>query len=201
MTKAKVLLFDLGGVLVDGAGLQMLPRLMARPLAAEDLRRKWVTSPAVVRFESGRCTSQEFAAAFIEEWGLQIGHEAFLDEFRSWVKGAYPGTAELLAELRQRHTLACLSNTNAVHWERVVKMKELEPVLERAFASHELGGMKPAVDVFARVVEKLGCEAGEVAFFDDGPENVDGARRAGLSAHQTLGPEHLRTVLVDLGLL
>jgi putative hydrolase of the HAD superfamily len=196
-----VLLFDLGGVLVDGAGLRELPRLLDRPMRPEDLRRKWVASPAVERFETGRCSSLEFAAAFIEEWGLTVEHDEFMEQFRSWVKAPYPGTAELLLDLARRYELACLSDTNAVHLERLLHMDGPRPVLERPFLSHELGLMKPAAAVFAHVARELGCQPGEIAFFDDGPENVDGATRAGLSAHHTVGPDHLRKVLKDLGLL
>lgn len=201
MTIPKVLLFDLGGVLVDGAGLRELPSMLGRPMAPEDLRRKWVSSPAVERFETGRCSGREFAAAFIEEWGLAIGHDEFLARFAAWVGAPYPETAELLAALGGRHTLACLSNTNAVHWERLRQMDGLGPVLGRPFLSHELGMMKPTREVFLEVARQLGCAPGEIAFFDDGRENVDGAAKAGLSAHHTGGPVALRRVLGDLGLL
>jgi len=196
-----VLLFDLGGVLVDGAGLRELARMLPRPIAAEDLRRKWVTSPAVELFETGRCSSREFASAFIAEWGLTIAPDEFLARFAAWVGAPYPQTAELLSALRRRHVLACLSNTNATHWEELCRMDGLTPVLERPFASHRLGLMKPSPEVFARVALKLGCEPQEIVFFDDGPENVDGAAKAGLSAHQTVGPVALRNVLEELGLM
>ena len=201
MAVPKVLLFDLGGVLVDGAGLRELPRMLARPMAPADLRRKWVSSPAVARFETGRCSSREFATAFIEEWGLVIGQDEFLARFTAWVGAPYPETAELLSGLGRGHALACLSNTNAVHWESLRRMDGLGPVLERPFLSHRLGLMKPAREVFVEVARQLGCEPGEIAFFDDGPENVDGAAKAGLSAHLTEGPVALRRVLGDLGLL
>jgi FMN phosphatase YigB (HAD superfamily) len=51
------------------------------------------------------------------------------------------------------------------------------------------------------VVRELGCKAGEIAFFDDGQENIDAAAAAGLSAHLTVGPDHLRSVLTHLGAL
>ena len=201
MAIPEVLLFDLGGVLVESAGLQELPRLLAAPMQPEDLRRKWLTSPAVGLFETGRCAEQEFAAAFIEEWGLELGRDEFLEEFRSWVRAPYAGTAELLSDLRSRHKLACLSNTNAAHWKRLLQMDGLGPVLDRPFVSHEMGVMKPSLEVYAQVARELGCEPGGIAFFDDGPENIDGAAKAGLSAHQTVGPVALRNVLRDLRLL
>lgn len=201
MAAPKVLLFDLGGVLVDASGLRELPRLLKHSLPAEDLRRKWVASAAVGRFETGRCSSHAFADAFIAEWGLTLERDAFLAQFRTWVGAPFAETAALLAHLSSRHMLACLSNTNAVHWEELQQMGGLRRVLERPFVSHELGLMKPSAEVFAHVAAELGRQPAEIAFFDDGPENIDGATKAGLSAHQTVGPQHLREVLGRLDLL
>ena len=201
MAIPKVLLFDLGGVLVDFAGLQELPRLLATPMNPQDLRRKWANSPAVGLFETGRCSEREFAATFIEEWGLALGSDEFLDEFRLWVRAPYPETAELIGGLRGRYTLACFSNTNATHWGRVLQMHALGPVRDHPFLSYQLGLMKPSREAFAQVVRRLGCEPAEIAVFDDGAQNVDGAAMAGLSAHQTVGPVALRNALQGLGLL
>ncbi|HJU30225.1 MAG TPA: HAD-IA family hydrolase [Hyphomicrobiaceae bacterium] len=201
MALPRVLLFDLGGVLVDSAGLQRLHTLIPAPLEAEALRRKWVTCPVVGLYESGRCSETEFAAAFIAEWGLRLTPAAFVEEFASWVLDPYPGTAKLLADLAGRSTLACLSNTNATHWRKVKAMPDLSPVLGRTFLSFQLGLMKPSPEIFTRVAREIGCAPAEIAFFDDGPENIAGAASAGLSAHHTVGPAALRGKLRDLGVL
>ena len=159
MAIPKVLLFDLGGVLVDFAGLQELPRLLAAPMKPEDSAAQMGDTPRRSGFSRrAGARSSEFAAAFIEEWGLALGRDEFLEEFRSWVRAPYAGTAELLAGLRSRHTLACLSNTNAAHWEKVLQMDGLGPVLDRPFVSHQLGLMKPSLEVYAQVARELGCE-------------------------------------------
>ena len=201
MAIPKVLLFDLGGVLVDGAGLRELAPMLASPMAPEELRRKWVTSPAVALFETGRCSGPRVCCRLQRGMGARHRARRLPGAVRGWVGAPYPETAELLSMLGKRHALACLSNTNAVHWESLRRMDGLKPVLERPFLSHELGLMKPSREVFAQVARELGCEPGEIAFFDDGPENVDGAAKAGLSAHQAVGPVALRNLLRELGLL
>jgi putative hydrolase of the HAD superfamily len=201
MIAPKVLLFDLGGVLVENGGPGELLSLLGGSMEPGELRHRWVNSPAVGRFETGCSTGEEFAASFMEEWGLRLHPEEFLARFKAWVKAPYPGIPEVLAGLRGRHSLACLSNPNAVHWEKVLQMDGLQPVLERPFASHLLGLMKPGPEVFAHVVRELSCRPEEIAFFDDGPENVEAAAKAGLSAHQTIGPAELRAALVNLGIL
>jgi HAD superfamily hydrolase (TIGR01509 family) len=201
MLGPKVLLFDLGGVLVETGGLGELLSLLGGSIAPEELRHRWVNSPTVARFETGRCTTEEFVANFMAEWALQLETGEFLARFRAWARAPYPGIPDLLASLRGRHVLACLSNTNAIHWEKILGMEGLQPVLERPFASHQLGLMKPTAEVYAHVVRELGCRPKEIAFFDDGPENVNAAAEAGLSAYLTPGPAQLRAALVNIGVL
>src|SRR5262245_5808017 len=143
MAKPKVLLFDLGGVLVDFVGLREAPKLLPQPMDLSEFRRKWMASPALERFEAGRCSAMEFAREFIAEWGFDITPDSFLSVFDSWVREPFPGTFELLSALRGQHVLACLSNTNAVHWQRVLDDFGFRDALDRQFASHELGMVKP----------------------------------------------------------
>jgi FMN phosphatase YigB (HAD superfamily) len=197
----RVLVFDLGGVLVDAAGLRELPGLLRATLSPAELRSKWLASPSVLQFETGRCRPHEFAAAFVAEWDLDLDPAQFLVRFRAWVMGPFPGIPQLLSALGSRYMLACLSNTNIVHWEKVQGMDGVVQAFSHRFVSHEIGLMKPSPAIYAHVVRELGCGAGEIAFFDDGQENIDAAAAAGLSAHLTVGPDHLRSVLTHLGAL
>ena len=42
---------------------------------------------------------------------------------------------------------------------------------------------------------------GEIIFFDDGEENIAGARQFGLSAYKVHGPQEIRKKLTDLELI
>lgn len=53
---------------------------------------------------------------------------------------------------------------------------------DHAFYSYEVGHAKPSTEFFGRIVAELGLPAAQVAFVDDAPANVRGARRAGLRA-------------------
>ena len=48
--------------------------------------------------------------------------------------------------------------------------------------SYELGVIKPEAEIYNYAIQGLGIEPGEALFLDDRPENVDGARAAGLHA-------------------
>jgi FMN phosphatase YigB (HAD superfamily) len=122
----KVIMFDLGGVLVENAGGAGLAAMLPVPLEPAELWQRWLASPAVRRFERGQIPSDEFACAFVEEWQLGLEPAAFLEAFAAWPRGLYRGAEALLRELRGRHHLACLSNTNSLHWQR---LPQLQPLL------------------------------------------------------------------------
>ncbi len=48
--------------------------------------------------------------------------------------------------------------------------------------SYELGVIKPEPEIYSYAVQGLGIDPSEALFLDDRPENVDGAREAGLHA-------------------
>lgn len=201
MQRPEVLLFDLGGVLLDYAGVASLHALVKERHSLEEVRRLWPESPSLQRLESGKSTLDEFAPAFIAEWGLAIDPTAFLAEFRTWTLGPYDGALDLLAALGKDFPLACLTNMNAAYWHRIRDDMGLGRHFGRCFASHEIGLLKPDREVYAHVVAQLGCRPGAIAFFDDTMKNVVAARDFGLDAHHVEGFEALREKLRDLGII
>lgn len=194
-TKPEVLLFDLGGVLVEIAIFEELPKLLSSSVERDEVRRRWLFSPAVQAFERGETGADAFIAAFIAEWGLKLGPAEFLAAYETWLRGPYPGALELLERLRRDYRIAVLSNCNAVHWRQLERVRGLAHV---AYSSHLLGLVKPDVAIFRHVVSDLGVEPDQICFFDDTPPNVEAARAAGLRAYQTEGLEALELTLRTL---
>jgi putative hydrolase of the HAD superfamily len=181
MHAGKVILFDLGGVLIENNGRAALTAMLARPLPASEMWRKWLDSPTVRQFERGRISSDEFAASFVREWDIDLEPAVFISEFATWPVGLYEGAEALLLGLKGTHHLACLSNTNAIHWQR---FPQLHALFDSCFLSHEMGHVKPDREAFEYTVENLGVPPGEVYFFDDLLPNVAAAREVGMNAFQ-----------------
>jgi putative hydrolase of the HAD superfamily len=197
-----VLLFDLGGVLVDFSGFSAL-RELCPPGAMVDeaeIRRRWLESPAVRAFERGAIEPLQFAERLAAEWRIDLAPGRLLAEFVAWNRGFYPGAERLLRALRGRHRIACLSNSNVAHWEA---RPELEPLFDDVFLSHRLGAVKPDAEAFTRTVALLGVAPDNVHYFDDAPANVEAARRAGMRATHVHPPglASLERELATLGLL
>jgi len=192
----RILLFDLGGVVVESAGLAVLQQRLPH-LTPAQVQARWLASPAVGRFERGAISPDEFALEFLAEWPLQLEPAAFLRDFASWVRGFLPGAARLLAHLRRRHTVACLSNTNAVHW---AGLDDVRKAFDMCIVSHLIGRMKPERAAYEHALRRLGAEPQQVCFFDDLAHNVAAARELGLQAIQVRGVAETEAALRGLGI-
>jgi HAD superfamily hydrolase (TIGR01509 family) len=174
-----VVMFDLGGVLVENHGRAKLTAMLPSHLGHDEIWRKWLGSPSVRSFERGMISPEQFASAFVDEWQIELEPSEFLQSFASWPKGLYDGAEELLQHLKDRHHLACLSNTNAIHWRR---FPQLHALFDSCFLSHEIGHVKPDRGAFEYALEHLDARAEDVYFFDDLLMNVNAAREVGMKA-------------------
>lgn len=197
--KPKVLLFDLGGVLVDFIGLDEVRPLLPEPLNDDEMRSRWLRSESVLAFDRGQIDPETFADRFLAEWALRIPREEFVETFSSWVRGFYPGATELLQELKGKYRLACLSNVNELHWGRCGEA--VTAAMDVTFASFQLGLAKPDGRVYAAVMAELGVGPDEVCFFDDSRPNVIAARRMGIESDLVRGLRELRATLVQRSLI
>jgi putative hydrolase of the HAD superfamily len=196
MLERRVILFDLGGVLIGTRGREVLRSLLPH-LSEQDIAQRWNHSRAVNRFECGVIAPAQFAQEFIAEWELALDPTQFMESFATWVTGPFAGVTDLLRALRTQHLVACLSNNNAVHWERV---SDVAALFERTFASHLIGHMKPHPEAYRHVLRELNVSADAVHFFDDLAPNVAVARDVGMNAYQVAGVEEVRAVLRAQGL-
>jgi glucose-1-phosphatase len=196
-----VILFDLGGVLVDWDGIEPLIKLSNGRLTTDMARRFWFESPWTSKFETGRCTAQEFALGVIEELDLALDPKEFLEQFASWDRGLLPGALDLLKRLRSKFLLVCLSNNNELHWPPLRDKAGLDKQFDYCFISHEMGVMKPGEEAFLQVLKKVGKKADEFLFFDDNQECIETAIRLGMSAFCVSGVTGVESVLKNRGFL
>jgi glucose-1-phosphatase len=196
MNDHRVLLFDLGGVLVEASGQVALQGLLPH-LDKTEILERWHSSEAVGLFERGKITPDEFSAKFVLEWQVSLKPAEFLNTFTSWVVGYYPGAKALLERLRGKHTLACLSNTNAAHWAR---LPDVGTDFDVCIASHLTGYMKPDRLAFTHAVQALRVPAEAIYFFDDLSANVEAARNVGIQAFQVRGVYETEAALRSCGI-
>ncbi|MDX1681548.1 MAG: HAD-IA family hydrolase [Phycisphaeraceae bacterium] len=181
MKRPRLVLFDLGRVLVSirdtwedgcraagfdppGQGAVAELREMIDPL------------------ERGRLSPDDFDRAVADAADVPLPVARRL--LRCWLRGPTAGSRQLLKDLTRRPvTTACLSNTNARHWQMMTEPgSAFAPDLSRLnyhFPSHALGLRKPDAEIYREVESATGVRGRDVLFFDDLPDNLTAAGRLG----------------------
>lgn len=199
--KIEVILFDLGGVLIELAGVEKMLEWSPGVGSTEELWRRWLQSDSVRRFETGAIGRGEFAHGVIREFGVPVSPDEFLAAFTWWPRALFPGAIDLLAELAPDYRLASVSNTNEIHWARFSDDWSLDRSFHHNFPSHRVGRLKPDADYFAHVLDEMRVPAQQVLFIDDNALNVEGAARLGIVARRVVGIAAARALFLEMELL
>ena len=197
----ELILFDLGGVVVELTGVQTMIEWSGGDITPEEVWRRWLRCGAVRDFESGKTSVEHFTAQAVEELGLSVSPERFLEGFRSWIGGTYDEIHDIIAELRGHTPVGCLSNTNQIHWETMTGKFGLDALFDHHFLSHHIGLTKPDREIFEHIISATSIRPGRILFLDDNLPNVEGARSAGLHSYHVRGASEAGKVLEELGLL
>jgi len=197
----EIVLFDVGGVLVEVAGIDKLRQWTNPDYSDAEVWSLWLRSEAARKFERGRIDAAGFAEALARELRLPVSPEAMLEDFPGWISGVLPGARQLLESVVAGVRLGTLSNSNPVHWPRIMEEFGLASWFEVHFVSHQTGRIKPDPEAFEWALRELDCPPSRILFVDDNQVNVDAARRAGIRAHRTCGPDEARQVLSEHGLI
>jgi glucose-1-phosphatase len=138
-------------------------------------------SPLVQEYESGKISAEAFSRGFSALVGLEVTHDEFARAWADIFRLNEP-IAEVVASLkRQGYTLVLGSNTNDLH--AVQFRRQFAATLahfDRLILSYEIGHIKPSAAFYHACAEAAGNPSSECLFIDDLPENVAGARAAGM---------------------
>ena len=196
-----IVLFDLGGVLINWDGANGLRELLGDEFSPEAARKFWLESPSVRNFESGRSTRDEFARKAVEELNLSMSPDEWFRQFFGWDRGPFPGSLELLSALESKCELGCLSNNNELHWSQIKDQWGFGRFFRYQYLSHEIGMIKPDPEIFEYVLRDLGVPPEQVLYLDDNPECIDAALKFNFRAEKAQGLSEVSQVLSSEGLL
>ncbi len=190
MNPPKIVVFDLGKVLVDFDYSIAIPRIAAHsPLSVAGIKTFFFHSPLLVDYESGRLTRREFFEQARRATGFQGTMEEF-GEFFADIFTAIPPMIELHAGLHRRGILTYIfSNTNDLAIEHVRRNFPFFREFDGYIYSYEVKAMKPDPKIY-EALEKLTRRHGaEILYIDDRPENVAGGAARGWQTilHETPG--------------
>jgi FMN phosphatase YigB (HAD superfamily) len=194
--RPELVLFDLGGVLIELSGVATMADLSGVDDERE-LWRRWLDCRWVRAFEAGRCSAEEFSRGVVDDWALPVSPAEFLDVFASWPVGPLDGAELLVRQTARQVPIGCLSNTNEVHWDGNAEHWPIVAEFGHRFVSHHMGRVKPDAEVFTWVADAVGVAPERVLFLDDVEVNVEGARAAGFRAERVVGVGSARKALEE----
>jgi glucose-1-phosphatase len=181
----KVLLFDLGRVLVDFDHLRAAQRIAAfcskTPQQIYDL---FFESGVTVAFEAGKITPQDFYLQVKQLLNLKLSYESFEPIWNDifFLSAKNRSVFGLVNALRANYKIALLSNINILHYEYLKKSFPVFGVFDKVFLSFELGLIKPDPAIYRLVIQDLGVCPQEIFYTDDRPELVASAKSLGMQA-------------------
>ena len=179
------LIFDFGNVVAFFDYLKACERLGPKlGLTAEAFRRRIVErgfAELLGQFESGKIGPEEFAEEVMVLSGLRLPYHEFVDAWQDifWLNEP---VARLIERLKSAgYPLLLGSNTNILHSTHFRRQfASTLDLFDHLVLSHEVGHIKPSPEFYQACVAAAGLPAASCIFVDDLPENVDGARKAGL---------------------
>lgn len=199
------LIFDFGNVVGFFDYLKACERLGPKlGLTAEAFRRRIMErgfAELLGRFESGTIGPEQFVEEVIVLSGLRLPYHEFVDAWQNifWLNES---VARLIERLKSAgYTLLLGSNTNILHSTHYRRQfaSTLE-LFDHLVLSHDVGHTKPNPEFYQACVAAAGLPAASCIFVDDLPENVDGARKAGLIGVHFIDTPALITDLTRLGI-
>jgi 2-haloacid dehalogenase len=202
-SRRSIVVFDLGGVLIDWD-----PRHLYRKLFAGDEAAVEHFLATVCTHEWNRC--QDAGRSFAEGARLlKAEHpdraeliDAYHARFDEMIAGPIAGSIEILAELRDRGIpLYGLTNWSAETYPAALERFAFLRWFRGILVSGEAGVIKPDPRIFTLLIERFAVEPERAVYIDDVEANVAAARPFGIHAIQFTTPAKLREELVGLGLL
>lgn len=198
----EAVLFDLGGVLETVSAAPQVESWTHGEIPASEFWHRWLSAESVRRFETGRIDANTFASHVVDELGIRVEPDVFLEGFLEWPSGPFDGASALVSRVRQAgFRVASFSNSNAVHWPIMQRHQKTEEVFEANFPSHLLGRCKPDASALHEVADRWGVASGRILFLDDNEVNCEGARAAGMFAERVQGVVGAQDALRKHGIL
>ena len=195
----KVILFDLGGVLVELGESPLLPEWL--PEETNYTLADWFKSDTAALFEKGLISAYAFIEKIKTDLDIDVDSNKILEHFTNWPIGLYSGAEELLIKLKNNYKLALLSNTNELHWPRITHEFNFPSYCDNLFASHLLNMAKPDLNIFQHVINDLKVKPQEILFFDDNLMNIEASIKLGIHGVHVTGIQETLNSLINKGLV
>lgn len=202
----KNIIFDLGGVIMTIDQNEALRRFKELGVADIESRLDPYTQTGIFGdVEEGKITAEEFCVALSRIVGRTLSFDECKYGWLGYRKEVPQRNLDVLKRLRGNgYRLILLSNTNPfmMSWALTKDFDggngSLEDYFDALYLSFRLGVMKPNLRFFQTVTDNEHIQPEESLFVDDGPRNVEAARRLGFNTMCPVNGEDWTEKLMEM---
>jgi FMN phosphatase YigB (HAD superfamily) len=190
MKEFKNIIFDLGGVILDIEYEKTIEAF--RDLGVEGAGILYSKSSQISLFddlEKGNISEEEFYDRFRKLSKTELRNDQIRNAWNALLIGLPELNVKLLSDLKKKHRLFLLSNTNVIHEaayrEMITKQYGrfiFDELFEKMYLSHHLHLRKPDAEIFEYVIKDSKLSKDETCFIDDSPQHVEAARKVRISS-------------------
>lgn len=166
----KVVLFDFFGVLSTPAYMEVIKKFI--PIVQQE---EWIKK--LDTLDSGDMSEEQLVAE------ISAYSQASLSEILFLANSAPKLNQKLIdfikSDLKDKFKVGLLTNIPRSLLERIIN--SALDLFDFKFISSELKLIKPDRRIFELAISKVGCDADEIIFIDDGIKNIEAARELGIN--------------------
>jgi 2-haloacid dehalogenase len=198
-----IVVFDLGGVLLDWDPRHLYRKLFAGDEAAmEHFLATVCTHEWHRHHDAGRSFAEGARLLKAEHPDKAELIDAFGTRQDEMIAGAIADAVAILSDLRDAGVpLYALSNWPAEGFPSARRRFDFLGWFRGILISGECGVIKPDPRIYELLIERFGLDPHRAVYIDDVEANIDAARPFGIHGIHFTGPAALRDELVALGLL
>ena len=203
MANRDIVIFDLGGVLLDWNPRHLYRELFPGDDAAMEHFLATVCNGAWnLQQDAGRSCAEGVRLLKAEHPDKAALIDAYYTRHLDMIAGPIAGTVDILSELRELGTpLYFLSNYAAETYPLALQRFDFLSWFAGGIVSGEHGVIKPDPVIYGLLLDRFAIDQQRAIFIDDNAANAEAARPFGIHPIHFTSPDKLRAELAALGLL
>lgn len=186
----ETIIFDLGGVILNldyQLTIEAFKKLGMDNF--EEMYSQAQQSNLFDNFETGKISAQHFINQLLPYLPQGVSPNKVVHAWNAMILDFPIHRLNLLDQLRRKHKIYLLSNTNEIHLQAVERSlakttdRSLSSYFDKVYLSHEIQMRKPHGEIFEYVCQDQKLDPTKTIFIDDTIGHINGASRYGLQTH------------------
>ncbi|MDR3109904.1 MAG: HAD family phosphatase [Planctomycetaceae bacterium] len=178
----KNIVFDVGGVFVIWEPRVIFARYFNSPQAVEEFMKEVDFETINGNADRGFNISDQLKEIILKFPQYKEVFQSYDKDWLDTITGDIEGSYDMAMQLKRNgYKIYILSNWESDKFRVISKQKKLMENFDGYIISGDIGIVKPDLKIYKALLDKYNLKAQECVFFDDRPDNVEAAKKAGLA--------------------